>query len=141
MTSKPSGALSGDRLRARPRVLIVDDDPGLAALLGSWLSDMADVYTATTSAQALALAAVVPPDLAVVDVVLPRMDGFDLVLALRRQPELTDMPVIFITGSDRLDIRIRADELKGASVQFKPIQQEALQEAILGLLRPPPAAV
>jgi CheY-like chemotaxis protein len=83
----------------------------------------------------------VPPDLAVVDVVLPRMDGFDLVLALRRQPELTDMPVIFITGSDRLDIWIRADELKGASVQFKPIQQEALQEAILGLLRPPPAAV
>jgi DNA-binding response OmpR family regulator len=141
MTPKPSGAMSGEHLRARPRVLIVDDDSGLAALLGSWLSDMADVYTATTSAQALALAAVVPPDLAVVDVVLPRMDGFDLVLALRRQPELTDMPVIFITGSDRLDIWIRADELKGASVQFKPIQQEALQEAILGLLRPPPAAV
>lgn len=128
-------------LFGRPRVLVVDDDPEMAVLLGSWLADIGVVYTAMTSAHALVLAETVHPDLAVLDVVLPRMDGLDLAAALRRQEGLADLPILFITGSDRIDIRVRADELGSATLLYKPLQQEALQAAILGLLRPPTAGV
>lgn len=123
-----------------PRVLVVDDDPDIAGLLASWLAALGDVYTATTSAQALALAAVVPFHLAVIDIILPRMDGFRLAAALRQQFGLADLPVVFITGSDRVDILVRADEFGGATVMYKPIRQEALEQAVAGLLGPPPAA-
>ncbi len=126
---------------SRPRLLVVDDDADVVALLASWLTTVGDVYTATTSAQALALAAAVSPRLAVVDVVLPRMDGFDLAGALRRQPDLADIPIIFVTGSDRLDIFMRADELGAATVLYKPIDQDALHEAVVSLLQHPPAGV
>ena len=124
----------------RPRLLVVDDDPEVAKLLAAWLADLGDVYAATTSAQALALATVVPPDLAVVDIVLPRMDGFDLSHNLRLLPGLAEMPVVFITGSDRVDVLVRSEELGDAKVLYKPLRQEELQQAILGLLRPPAAS-
>lgn len=120
----------------RPRIVVVDDDRDITALVSAWLSDIADVHTATTSAQAFTLTNVVQPDLAIIDVILPRTDGFDLVHALRRNPNLAATPVIFITGSDRTDIHIRAVDVGAAAVLYKPLQEEVLREAVQTLLRP-----
>lgn len=119
----------------------MDDDQHVTDLLAVWLADAGEVYAATTSAQAIALASVVRPDLAVLDVILPRMDGFALAGAIRQQPGLADMPVIFVTGSDRLDILARADELEPATVLYKPLDPDSLARAVLGLLKPPAAPV
>ena len=136
MTPKPAVGSAWARVPpARPRLLVVDDDPGLVAVVAEWLGGMADVYTATTSAHALALAAVVPPHVAIVDIVLPRMDGFLLVQRLRREPGLRKLPVVFITGSDRLDVVARADELGSATLLYKPLQEDSLQTAVVTLLR------
>lgn len=140
MTAKAAVAQRGIGVPGpRPHLLVVDDDPDVAALLAAWLVDLGDVYTATTSAQALALATVVPLDLAVVDIVLPRMDGFDLAQNLRLLPGLAGMPVVFVTGSDRLDVLVRSEELGAAKVLYKPLRQEELQQVIVGLLGPPAA--
>ena len=59
--------------------MVVDDDRDITALVAAWLADIADVHTATTSAQAYTLSNVLQPDLAIIDVILPRTDGFELV--------------------------------------------------------------
>ena len=128
--TRPVNAVDGATIVSRPRVLVVDDHEPVTRLIASWLADIGHVYTATTAAQALALTRAVRPDLAIVDIVLPLMDGFDLVARLRRHLELADMPVIFITGSDRYDVGLRARDVPGAIVLYKPLDEHALREAV-----------
>lgn len=125
----PSGAAG-----RRPILLVLDDEPEVTRLVARWLSDIGDVHTATTSAQAFALASVVKPDLAVIDVVVPRVDGLELVAALRRNPGLSRMAVIFITGSDRIDIPARAIDAGAAEVLYKPLEEDVLRNAVLAAL-------
>jgi CheY-like chemotaxis protein len=118
-----------------PRILVLDDDADVTAAVGAALSDLGDVYTATTSAQALALAHVVKPDLGVIDIILPRMDGFAVVETMRRMPGLAAVPIIFITGSDRIDVAVRARELGVPTLLYKPLDDEVLRDAAAACLR------
>lgn len=124
-----------------PTILVLDDDPAAAAAVGAALSDLGDVYTATTSAQALVLAQVVRPDFAVLDIILPRMDGFAVVEEMRRIPGLAALPVLFITGSDRIDVAVRAREIGVPTVLYKPLDVQALRDAAVQCLRRPDPAV
>jgi CheY-like chemotaxis protein len=118
-----------------PHILIVDDEQEITTLLASWLAGMGVIHTATTSGQALALAKVINPDLAIVDIVLPRMDGFQLVHELRADRRLTGLPVIFITGFDRVDVAVRAVDVGAEAVLYKPLDEEILRETVLTLLQ------
>jgi CheY-like chemotaxis protein len=117
------------------RILVLDDEPEVTAAVGSTLSDLGDVYTATTSAQAITLARVVPRDVAEIDVILPRMDGFQVVEAIRRIPGLRALPVIFITGSDRIDIGVRVLEMGMATVLYKPLDEDTIRDTVNTFLR------
>jgi len=127
-----SGAPAKPAVR-RPILLVLDDQPEIAALVARWLSDLGDVHSATTSAQAFTLANVVEPDLAILDIVVPRVDGLELVAALRQNPRLTRMRVIFITGSDRIDIPLRAAEA-GAVLLYKPLEEDTLRATVRSVL-------
>lgn len=118
----------------RPCLLILDDDHALGVLLGRWLADIGDVHIATTSAQALVLASVLSPQLAIIDIVLPRMDGFAVLDELRRMPGLGGMPVILMTGSSRADIQVRAASAGAAHVLFKPLDEERVRSTVRALL-------
>ena len=117
-----------------PRILVVDDNEEITHLLAAWLIDVGVVHTATTTGQALALAKVVPPDLAIVDIVLPRMDGFALVTELRKQAPLHTLPVVFITGAARIDSEIRAVDAGASAVLYKPLDESLVRAAVLALL-------
>jgi CheY-like chemotaxis protein len=117
-----------------PRILVVDDDASVTAFLEKSLADVGVVHTATTSSYALALAKVVHPTVAIVDVVLPRMDGFELVRTMRSDRRLASTPVIFITGSARWDVAARAADVGAGAVLFKPIDTDVLRDAIRTLL-------
>ena len=119
----------------RPCILVVDDDTAITELIAAWLSDVGVIYTATTPAEALALAKTVRPDVAVVDVVMPRMDGFGLVDALRHEPATRQTQVVFITGFERGDIGFRSLDVAAAAVLFKPLDQHLLRETVVTLLR------
>src|SRR5262245_40137333 len=81
----------------RPRVLVVDDEPGLLRAAERVLSPRYQVACAGLPAEALALAEEFVPDLVVCDIRMPPMDGFAPVDALRARR--SDMDVIFMTGS------------------------------------------
>jgi CheY-like chemotaxis protein len=113
------------------RVLVVDDDPDLLTLVELQLRHHGhEVTTANGGEQALALVdANGRPDVAVLDVAMPGMNGFELLETLRRRPATTGLPAVFLSA------RVSARDVdKGRSLDAlyltKPYVMHALLEAI-----------
>jgi DNA-binding response OmpR family regulator len=85
--------------RTRPLLLIADDDPELVGLLTKRLQTLeCDIVTATDGAEALAMVKENRPDVVVLDVMMPRMNGWEVCKAIRADAELTGTGVIMLTG-------------------------------------------
>ena len=83
-------------------ILVVDDDPGFVKLVSRWLRTLpmaADVLTAYTGADALGIARNRTPDLMFLDLLMPEMDGFEVLETVRDDPMLEDMRVIAVTAT------------------------------------------
>ena len=80
------------------RVLIVDDEPGNIKILSSVLAGDYALSVATSGKQALAVASAQSPDIILLDMVMPEMDGIEVCRALRADPATRDIPVIFVTS-------------------------------------------
>ena len=80
------------------RILVVDDTPASLMRTAHLFRDEYQVQTATNGEAALALCRADAPDLVLMDVMMPGMDGFEVVRRLREEPATTQIPVIFITG-------------------------------------------
>jgi DNA-binding response OmpR family regulator len=88
------------------RILLIDDDPTLLKLLGQYLRESNfEVYEASTGKEGLRLAYSERPDLVLLDVMLPGMDGWEVCARLR---EMTDVPIIMLTAK-----ATEADKLRG----------------------------
>ena len=83
------------------QVLIVDDEPANIHVLAEALAGLYEVRFATEGARALELAIANPPDVILLDVVLPGIDGFELLRRLKDAPETRHVPVIFVTAMDQ----------------------------------------
>lgn len=82
-----------------PRILAVDDEPNIVRLIQVNLERQGyQVETANNGAQALAKIKENRPDLLVSDVMMPEMDGFELLANVRRDPTISDLPVIMLTA-------------------------------------------
>ncbi|MBF0461614.1 MAG: response regulator [Magnetococcales bacterium] len=95
----------------RPKILIVDDVPGNIKMLAAILLEDYTILTATSGCNALRMAAAQYPDLILLDVMMPEMDGFACCRALKAEPVTRDIPVIFITAKDSA-----LDEQRGLDV-------------------------
>ncbi|MET8874388.1 response regulator [Nocardia sp. NPDC004604] len=84
-------------------VLVVDDEPNILDLLSAALRMSGfDVYTAASGLEALAVAAQRPPDIVVLDVMLPDLDGY--VVARRLRESGNQVPVLFLTSRDAKEL-------------------------------------
>ncbi len=93
-------------------VLLVDDAPANIQIVNSILKDIYKIRIATSGAKALELVNVTPPpDLVLLDVMMPEMDGYEVCARLKLDPETRDIPVIFLTGQTEVE-----DETKGFDV-------------------------
>jgi DNA-binding response OmpR family regulator len=80
-------------------VLVADDDPDIRALLVRALGATYTVYEARDGEEARQILQVIPlPDAFVCDIMMPKLDGIGLVKALRKEPSLSRMPVLFLTA-------------------------------------------
>ena len=84
----------------RPRVLIIDDVPNNIEVLGEALSQDYDVRFACSGQEGMTIAMADPPDVILLDVVMPGMDGFEVCRRLKDQDDLQNIPVIFVTARD-----------------------------------------
>ena len=121
---------------SKPHILLVDDDPSNLFLLQELL--LCEGYLpqlASSGTEALAMAAESTPDLILLDVMMPKMNGFEVCRRLREDPILQSIPVIFLTALDDDDSRMRGLELMGDDYLTKPINIKLLLTKIASLLR------
>jgi diguanylate cyclase (GGDEF)-like protein len=102
-------------------ILLVDDDPATIQLLASILASAGQLHFATNGADALRLARAEPPDLILLDAEMPGMSGFEVIEALKADPVLADVPVIFITGHSEPAFELSGFDLGAADYILKPV--------------------
>ena len=114
------------------RLLYVDDDPTLTVLTRISLERVGGfmVKTCASGAEALAEATAFAPDLILLDVMMPVMDGPATLVALRKIPALTAVPVIFMTAKVQDDDLARYRELGAADVIGKPYDPVKLPDLV-----------
>ena len=124
-----------------PRILIVDDEPDLTAFLRCALTDAGyAARAARTGKEALQKAQRSPPDLVVLDVLLPEMNGFSVCQQLRRNPATAHIPILMITALPGQFPRLVGVEAGANAYLNKPFQIEELIACVGELLRRPGAA-
>ncbi len=107
----------------RQRVLIVDDEPINIKLLAQALSPKYHVKTAISGEKALKVAtSEQPPDLILLDILMPQMDGFEVCRRLKEDPRSKDIPVVFITGKSSARDEERGLDLGAVDYITKPFR-------------------
>ena len=107
------------------KVLLVDDQPANLAVLRQLLETAGyRVVLAPSGQVALRNAALILPDLVLLDVTMPEMDGFEVCRRLKQDPTTRDIPVIFITARDTKEDLIAGFEAGGLDYIAKPFQEE-----------------
>lgn len=114
----------------RRLLLIVEDDPEVAHLLERFLGQDYDVERAADGPGALAAATRRPPDLFLVDVMIPGFDGFGLAERLKLVPETKNTPVIFITARAGSDDRIKGIMAGARSYITKPFKLQDVRDKV-----------
>jgi CheY-like chemotaxis protein len=116
---------------AAKSVLIVDDEEDTLKLLRMIVELSGyEAYTTLNSLEALTMAQVEQPDVVLLDVMMPKLDGFQLCKMLRADPKTRELPVIFVTAYSALDLEDRRMESGGDMVLPKPVGMDQLVEAI-----------
>jgi len=126
-------APGGSRVPAAPRILVVDDDPNLLVLLADQLrADGYEIQTARDGDQALRVLARSWPDLLIIDMMMPRMDGLSLAREIKAR---ADLPIIVLSAIDAGDSK--ADLLEEVAEDYvtKPFHYPELRARISRILR------
>jgi len=104
-------------------MLVVDDSPALVTLLGGVLRGAGyQVRAATDGARALALAAAQAPELVLLDLRMPGLDGYEVCRRLKNDPTTASVPVIVISALEEVDEKLKAFEAGAADYVLKPFE-------------------
>lgn len=119
---------------SRPVVLIAEDDPSVRMTLEFVLEDEGfEVLAAEDGVEALKIATSERPNVILLDQMMPRMNGKELLAALRSDSATSSIPVFVLSGMTRAS----SDEWAGAHFIGKPFSPDELVERIRGALEPP----
>ncbi|ACB50487.1 putative diguanylate cyclase/phosphodiesterase [Crocosphaera subtropica ATCC 51142] len=116
-------------------ILIVDDKPSNLRILSTMLVKAGYKVRAVTSGNmALTAAKTMPPDIILLDIKMPDMDGYEVCEQLQQFPETTEIPVIFLSALQDVEDKVKAFEVGGVDYIIKPFQfQEVLARVSLHL--------
>jgi DNA-binding response OmpR family regulator len=113
------------------KVLAVDDKPNIIMLIKSKLkANGFEVITAYNGATALELAFSEKPDLVLLDIMMPNMDGFEVFQKLKENDSMKDVPVVFLTASGQRSDESRAMEMGAKYFLTKPFSPNHLLEIV-----------
>jgi putative two-component system response regulator len=108
-------------------VLIVDDTPSNIHVIKNILEGHYKIKAATSGGKALQIVGKVPPDLILLDVMMPEMDGYEVCRRLKADPSTAGIPVLFVTGlADDADEQAKGIALGAVAYVNKPVDPEEL---------------
>ena len=120
----------------KPILLIVDDDPtGREAIRSVLMNQDMDLYFATNGLEALQMASQLQPDLILLDVMMPEMDGFEVCRRLRADPLLAEVPVVMVTTLDDRESRLEGIQAGADDFISKPIDRAELRVRVRTITR------
>ena len=120
----------------RPSILIVDDTADNLVLLSQLFKGEFRVRLAQTGSKALELATSdEPPDLVLLDIMMPGMDGFEVARTMREHPVAQGIPIIFVTAMASADARLQGLDLGAVDFITKPIDAATLKPRIRNFMR------
>ena len=116
------------------KVLVVDDEPSITDLVSMALRwEQFDVRVAGNGREALEAVESFSPDLAVLDIIMPDIDGFEVAQRLRDQG--VQLPILFLSARDATEDKVRGLSLGGDDYMTKPFSIEELVARIRSILR------
>lgn len=121
-------------MNRQPKILAIDDTPANLMTLGAALEDEFDLQFATSGPEGIALALQSLPDLILLDVMMPEVDGFETFRRLANQPLLKHIPVVFVTALDNVESEVAGLSLGAADYISKPVNVVIARQRIRNLL-------
>jgi serine phosphatase RsbU (regulator of sigma subunit) len=116
---------------AKSRILVVDDTPANIKILADLLRKDYLLSVATSGADALEIAASEDrPDLVLLDVMMPEMDGYEVCRRLKADPKMQDVPMIFVTAMGEVDDETKGFSLGAVDYITKPIRPPIVQARV-----------
>lgn len=108
-------------IESRPKILVVDDIPSNVHVLSRILKDDYDIYFATDGTRALDLVQARLPDLVLLDIMMPGMDGYEVCRRIKEDPTTRDIPIIFISAKSEVEDETQGLEAGAIDFITKPI--------------------
>lgn len=117
-------------------ILVVDDTPDNLTMISSLLRDFYRVKVAVNGKKALQIAfSDEPPDLILLDIMMPEMDGYETCRQLKNDSETRDIPVIFLTAKTEIEDEVKGFDLGAADYITKPVSPPILLARVRTHLR------
>jgi diguanylate cyclase (GGDEF)-like protein len=116
--------------KPRPRILVVDDEPTNIQTLHQVLKEECDVSMATSGEQAIAFCQRRAPDLVLLDIMMPGIDGYEVCRRLKADPATRDIPVIFVTSRDNVEDETRGLEVGAVDFITKPVSPPVVRARV-----------
>ena len=118
----------------KKRVLVVDDEQDILSLVSAMLGERYDVIVAHEGQEALEVARRQSPDLIILDILMPRMNGYEVLRALKADPATTHVKVIMLTALAQQADRERAQAAGADGFLVKPFSTTMLLDSVIQAL-------
>ena len=129
-------------MRETARILVADDEQDLVWAVQYSLGDAGyEVYAAYDGAEAFSLAQRERPDLVILDISMPRLDGYQVCRRMRQEPSLAAVPILFLSARTSVEDRVTGLDGGGDDYLTKPFDLRELRARVRALLRRTPPSV
>ena len=117
-------------MQKKKKILAVDDNPNNNAIMEEFFGDHYDLRTAITGEEALEIAPTFQPDVVLLDVMMPGMDGYEVCRRLRELPSFEDIKILMVTAKGALEDRVKGYEVGANDFITKPFEEENILESV-----------
>ena len=122
-------------MSSKHKIMSVDDDPHLQQVIQNMLEQDFEVHCVDSGSECLSQAASLLPDLILMDITMPDMDGYEVCTRLKSDQATKDIPVIFVSVCDTLDEKMKGYEAGGQEYITKPFDEEELSVKVKLILK------
>jgi len=113
------------------RILVADDNMQIRMLVGAALRSLGhEIVQAVDGEEAVEMAIQAPPDLVLLDVEMPKLDGFEVLAFLRKRAETKDVKVVMLTTAAQVADKLRGAELGASEYITKPFDPKSLRSVV-----------